>query len=243
MDGRPPKRTETAKGSYQPKWNEDLTLLVTPYSKLLFRVYDRSSFKKDSLIGEHTVDLYSMLRKHEGQITDVTVSLDLKGAPNKRHSSHGSQANGTAAANQEKVGELVLKFDGLRIDMDALAAASGGQGGAAAAGVPLVGVSAAAAAVAGTECNGNVPSPGASPTTSSSTAADPSVRPRHVRGLSNGHATPTGRAKLPSLPKEVSGSSRRSSGASSAQGRMTGKILAYIFFVLLTLGHNQHKVG
>jgi len=58
LDGKPPKRTEICKSTYQPRWSEPMTVLVTPYSKLLFRLYDHSAFKKDTLVGEGSFELY-----------------------------------------------------------------------------------------------------------------------------------------------------------------------------------------
>ncbi len=58
VDGKPPRRTDTVKATYAPKWNESMTLLVTPYSKLLLRIFDHSSFKRDALIGEATLDIF-----------------------------------------------------------------------------------------------------------------------------------------------------------------------------------------
>ncbi|QQP39524.1 E3 ubiquitin-protein ligase, partial [Caligus rogercresseyi] len=50
VDGKPPRRSEILKATYNPKWEEVITLLVTPFSKISFRLYDHSSFKKDALL-------------------------------------------------------------------------------------------------------------------------------------------------------------------------------------------------
>merc|ERR1719505_473577 len=60
VDGKPPKKTEISKSSYHPKWHTEMSLHVTPYSKLVFRVYDHSTFKKDALLGDCSLDLYSV---------------------------------------------------------------------------------------------------------------------------------------------------------------------------------------
>ena len=52
VDGKPPKKTEIYKSSYHPKWQAEISVIVTAYSKLVFRVYNHSTFKKDSLLGE-----------------------------------------------------------------------------------------------------------------------------------------------------------------------------------------------
>lgn len=41
--------------------------LVTPYSKLHFRVLNHSSLMKDGLLGEGTIDLYKILAKQDGK--------------------------------------------------------------------------------------------------------------------------------------------------------------------------------
>ena len=77
VDGKPPKKTETVKSTYQPKWETDMTVVVTPFSKILYRLFDHSSFKKDAVLGEHTMDLYTVLKKHQGKLQSTTVSADL----------------------------------------------------------------------------------------------------------------------------------------------------------------------
>lgn len=110
VDGKPPRKTDTQKSTYQPKWEDELTLLVTPYSKLLFRLYDHSLLKKDTLLGEETLELYSLLRKHNGKCDKTVLSLDL----------HSNASRSTAS----KMGELVVVLDGLHIDMSLIPAAS-----------------------------------------------------------------------------------------------------------------------
>ena len=128
MDGKPPKKTEICKSTYQPRWNEPITLLVTPYSKILFRLYDHSSFKKDSLVGEHTLNLYNVLKLRDGKCQNATISLDMTSEA-KGHSGGGllnghSSSTPTPASSSQKSGELVVVLDGLNIDMNAVPAAS-----------------------------------------------------------------------------------------------------------------------
>ena len=129
MDGKPPKKTEICKSTYQPRWNEPITLLVTPYSKILFRLYDHSSFKKDSLVGEYTLNLYNVLKLRDGKCQNATISLDMTSEA-KGHSGgsllngHSSSSTSTPASSSQKCGELVVVLDGLNIDMNAVPAAS-----------------------------------------------------------------------------------------------------------------------
>lgn len=110
VDGKPPKKSETCKSTYQPRWNEPITLLVTPYSKILFRLYDHSTFKKDALLGEHTLNLFNVLKMRDGKCQNSTINLDMTNDAKNQASS--------------KVGELVVQLDGLNIDMKAVPAAS-----------------------------------------------------------------------------------------------------------------------
>ena len=122
VDGKPPKKTEICKSTYQPRWNEPITLLVTPYSKILFRLYDHSSFKKDTLVGEYTLNLYNVLKTRDGKCQNATISLDM--TSESKHS--GGLLNGysSSPSSSQKVGELVVVLDGLTVDMNAVPAAS-----------------------------------------------------------------------------------------------------------------------
>jgi hypothetical protein len=118
VDGRPAKKTETCKSTYQPRWNNAITVLVTPYSKILFRLYDHSTFKKDTLVGENTLNLFNVLKQRDGKCQKSTMSLELTHDGSKH-----SHLNGVSNSNA-KVGELVVILDGLNVDMNAVPAAS-----------------------------------------------------------------------------------------------------------------------
>lgn len=120
VDGKPPKKSEICKSTYQPRWNEPITLLVTPYSKIHFRLYDHSTFKKDALLGEHTLDLFNVLKTRDGKCQNSTISLDMT-----NDAKHGLlNGSGSGSAHPSKVGEVVVVLDGLNIDMKAVPAAS-----------------------------------------------------------------------------------------------------------------------
>ena len=53
--------------------------LVTPYSKLDFRVLNHYQFKADAVLGQTTVDLNSLLHKHEGK-----CKCSIRGGGGKR---------------------------------------------------------------------------------------------------------------------------------------------------------------
>lgn len=105
VDEKSPRKTEVSKSTYQPKWNEEFTVLVTPHSQLHFRLLDHSTFRKDTLIGEKRLSLYQILSHYNGKLENLELTLDLI-AESSKHESHLS-----------KVGELVTLFDGFKIDM------------------------------------------------------------------------------------------------------------------------------
>ena len=113
VDGKPPKKTETCKSSYHPKWHQELTVVVTPYSKIVFRVYDHSILKKDALLGDCCLDLYSLLKKHCGRCQNTELALDLKSTDSK-----------TGQGNEVNVGSLHIRVDGLNVDLRQFPAAS-----------------------------------------------------------------------------------------------------------------------
>ncbi|KZC10599.1 E3 ubiquitin-protein ligase Su(dx) [Dufourea novaeangliae] len=104
VDDNSPLKTEVSKSTYQPKWNEKFTVLVTPYSQLHFRLLDHSTFRKDTLIGEKKINLSEVLSHYNGRLENMEVTFDLM-SENK----YDSQLC--------KVGELITVFDGLRINM------------------------------------------------------------------------------------------------------------------------------
>lgn len=119
VDGKPSKRTEIVKSTYNPKWGEAMTLLVTPYSKILFRLYDHSVLKKDALLGENTLDLFTVLKKNKGKCESTAQTVDLFSSAN--HKLHQSEQSGNLAVN---VGSLYITLDGMSVDMSSIPVAS-----------------------------------------------------------------------------------------------------------------------
>lgn len=102
IDNKSIRKTEIVKHTYLPKWNEDFTVLVTPVSEIVFRVLDRSSFLKDSLLGERVVQLGQILEHYNGRLENLELNMDLLGA--------------LKPDGRSKSGELVVVLNGLRID-------------------------------------------------------------------------------------------------------------------------------
>ncbi|OQR67291.1 NEDD4 E3 ubiquitin-protein ligase WWP1-like [Tropilaelaps mercedesae] len=79
VDGGAAVKTDHCKGTAHPKWEETFPVLVSPYSKILFRVFNHHQFMKDDLLGETTLDLYPLLEKTSGKLRHYPQHLELSG--------------------------------------------------------------------------------------------------------------------------------------------------------------------
>jgi len=104
VDDKAPRKTEVVKCTYQPKWNEEFTVLITPYSHLHFRLLDHSTFRKDAVVGDKKLSLYDVLAHYNGRCEHLEVTLDLM-TDNKHDYA------------PVKVGDLIILLNGLKIDM------------------------------------------------------------------------------------------------------------------------------
>lgn len=105
-------KTETVKNTSSPKWNEKITVLVQPHSKINFSVIDRNNFRKDTTIGEKKIDLLQILGIFNGRCDNLELTLDLLN-DNKQ------------ADSPIKAGELVCLFQDLVIDISRFMRQSG----------------------------------------------------------------------------------------------------------------------
>lgn len=112
IDSNAPRKTDIIKHTYLPTWNENFTVCVTPVSEITFRVLDRSSFLKDSLLGERVVHLSQILEHYHGRCDNLELVMDLLGS--------------LKPEGRTKSGELVVILNGLKID--SLASGGGGSG-------------------------------------------------------------------------------------------------------------------
>ncbi|XP_062847242.1 NEDD4-like E3 ubiquitin-protein ligase WWP1 isoform X2 [Trichomycterus rosablanca] len=95
---------KTAKShSSSPKWEERLTLNVTPHTKLEFKVWSHNTLKADALLGKATLDLHQALEQHNRKLEEVKEVLRLT-LENK---------NGVVPS-----GELTVILDGLTVDQE-----------------------------------------------------------------------------------------------------------------------------
>uniref|UniRef100_A0A8D3DYA3 E3 ubiquitin-protein ligase n=1 Tax=Scophthalmus maximus TaxID=52904 RepID=A0A8D3DYA3_SCOMX len=59
------KKTEKCNNTHSPKWKQPLTVIVTPFSKLSFRVWSHQTLKSDVLLGMATLDISDTLTVHQ----------------------------------------------------------------------------------------------------------------------------------------------------------------------------------
>ncbi|XP_069554105.1 NEDD4-like E3 ubiquitin-protein ligase WWP1 [Brachyistius frenatus] len=94
------RRTAKSHSSSNPKWDERLTLNVTPHSQVDFKVWSHHTLKADALLGKATLELIQALEQHDRKLENVKevlkLSVEQKGAV-------------------VPVGELTVYLDGLTV--------------------------------------------------------------------------------------------------------------------------------
>ncbi|XP_039278616.1 E3 ubiquitin-protein ligase Su(dx) isoform X2 [Nilaparvata lugens] len=113
VDDSNPRKTEVLKCTYIPKWKEEFTVLVTPYSTLHYRLLDHSTFRKDNVFGEKRVSMFDVLLPFNGRCSNLELTLDLMSEPKL-------DSAGLPCGQPVKVGELITLLHGLKVDMTAL---------------------------------------------------------------------------------------------------------------------------
>lgn len=105
------KKTGKRTGHLELQWNEDLTLNVTPQSRLDLKLWSCHTLRKE-LLGSATIDLLDTLRTHDGKMENVQLSLVLQ-----------TENKGSVVAG----GELNVCLDGLVVDLGSLPNGSAAQ--------------------------------------------------------------------------------------------------------------------
>uniref|UniRef100_A0A8D3EET9 E3 ubiquitin-protein ligase n=1 Tax=Scophthalmus maximus TaxID=52904 RepID=A0A8D3EET9_SCOMX len=115
------KKTEKCNNTHSPKWKQPLTVIVTPFSKLSFRVWSHQTLKSDVLLGMATLDISDTLTANDMKISEVVQTLQL-----------------CADRDQSDVmGDLSVCLDGMTVDPEMFAMAKADQHSDA-SGSPLV---------------------------------------------------------------------------------------------------------
>uniref|UniRef100_A0A3B3C5K8 E3 ubiquitin-protein ligase n=1 Tax=Oryzias melastigma TaxID=30732 RepID=A0A3B3C5K8_ORYME len=105
------KKTEKCNNTHSPKWKQPLTVIVTPFSKLVFRVWSYQALKSDVLLGIATLDISEILKSNDMKISEVVQTLQLSA---DRDSS-------------DVVGDLSVCLDGMTVDPETFASAEADQ--------------------------------------------------------------------------------------------------------------------
>lgn len=129
VDGKSVRKTETLKNTHHPRWDQELTVLVTPASALQFRLLDHSSFRKDTVLGEKTVFLTDLLR--ESRTDSYILYMNLNKPSNASMTAAGEVSPNGSARNSNS--EMLVVIKGL-VPMGAAQTNGGGGGGLAADG-------------------------------------------------------------------------------------------------------------
>ncbi|KAM4029491.1 NEDD4-like E3 ubiquitin-protein ligase WWP1 isoform 2-T3 [Anomaloglossus baeobatrachus] len=101
------KKTAKASSSSNPKWEEQLTVKVTPQTTLEFKVWSHHTLKADALLGKTIVDLRQALETHNRKLERVKEQLKLS-----LDGKHGTV----------QTGELTVILDGLSVEAESLPA-------------------------------------------------------------------------------------------------------------------------
>uniref|UniRef100_A0A8C5QK82 E3 ubiquitin-protein ligase n=1 Tax=Leptobrachium leishanense TaxID=445787 RepID=A0A8C5QK82_9ANUR len=99
------KKTAKSSSSSNPKWEEQLTVNVTPESTLEFKVWSHHTLKADALLGKTIVDLKQALETHNRKLEKVKQQLNLS-----LDGKHGTV----------QTGELTIILDGLSVEPETL---------------------------------------------------------------------------------------------------------------------------
>ncbi|KAK3734003.1 hypothetical protein QZH41_009848 [Actinostola sp. cb2023] len=98
----PPKKTEAAKKTWEPVWDEHFTILVMPYSILEFEINNRFSLKSDVPLGSAKLDLNETLHKNNGKLNSCNIQVPIM-----------LTKNGTKV----QTGDLDIVLDGLTVNV------------------------------------------------------------------------------------------------------------------------------
>jgi len=101
VDGQS-KKTEKCNNTNSPKWKQPLTVIVTPVSKLHFRVWSHQTLKSDVLLGSAALDIFETLKSNNMKLEEVVMTLQLVGDKEPT----------------ETIGDLSVCLDGLQLESE-----------------------------------------------------------------------------------------------------------------------------
>uniref|UniRef100_A0A8C7TUM6 E3 ubiquitin-protein ligase n=1 Tax=Oncorhynchus mykiss TaxID=8022 RepID=A0A8C7TUM6_ONCMY len=107
VDGQS-KKTEKCNNTHSPKWKQPLTVIVTPFSKLIFRVWSHQTLKSDILLGMAALEVSETLKANDMKISEVVQTLQLSADRDQT----------------DVVGDLSVCLDGMQVDPEMFASAA-----------------------------------------------------------------------------------------------------------------------
>lgn len=103
VDGKQPsKKTEPARKTWAPEWDEEFTILVTPYSTLELEVSNKFSLKSDVPLGGAKIQLNEVLHSSHGKLENYNLKLNIV-----------QDKNGASC----QTGVLEVVLDGMSVNM------------------------------------------------------------------------------------------------------------------------------
>uniref|UniRef100_A0A3P9A3P4 E3 ubiquitin-protein ligase n=1 Tax=Esox lucius TaxID=8010 RepID=A0A3P9A3P4_ESOLU len=106
------KKTEKCNNTHSPKWKQSLTVIVTPFSKVTFRVWSHQTLKADIPLGMATLEISETLKSNDMKLSEVVLTLQLCSDRD-----HG-----------EVTGDLCICLDGLQVDPETFTSAERDHG-------------------------------------------------------------------------------------------------------------------
>uniref|UniRef100_A0A4W5MDE2 E3 ubiquitin-protein ligase n=1 Tax=Hucho hucho TaxID=62062 RepID=A0A4W5MDE2_9TELE len=106
VDGQS-KKTEKCNNTHNPKWKQSLTVILTPFSKLIFRVWSHQTLKADILLGMATLEISETLKSNDMKLSEVVQTLQL--CSDRDHT--------------DVVGDLSVCLDGMQVDPETFTSA------------------------------------------------------------------------------------------------------------------------
>uniref|UniRef100_A0A8C2UBR1 E3 ubiquitin-protein ligase n=1 Tax=Coturnix japonica TaxID=93934 RepID=A0A8C2UBR1_COTJA len=97
VDGQS-KKTEKCNNTNSPKWKQHLTVIVTPLSKLTFRVWSHQTLKSDVLLGSAALDIHETLKSNSMKRKYKFECSGVNGSPSTSTENDGASAGSLAGA-------------------------------------------------------------------------------------------------------------------------------------------------
>uniref|UniRef100_A0A8C8JUP2 HECT-type E3 ubiquitin transferase n=1 Tax=Oncorhynchus tshawytscha TaxID=74940 RepID=A0A8C8JUP2_ONCTS len=107
VDGQS-KKTEKCNNTHNPKWKQ----ILTPFSKLIFRVWSHQTLKADILLGMATLEISETLKSNDMKLSEVVHTLQL--CSDRDHT--------------DVVGDLSVCLDGMQVDPETFTSAERDHG-------------------------------------------------------------------------------------------------------------------